>query len=300
MCAGSNACSDAAHAPSGMKTTTGWVVDLLNSSLLASLHPSSVRAASITATCAVLVSPTPTAPVTCWHVRARTRTQRKNPCNRRQPRAERTHDQAMCRPSYPARPARCPPTRQAHLQAEADPEEGLERLAGVAARADLPLDAAVAEPAGHQDAVAPVQLLLRLGALLRRRLVLEVLRVHPAVLELAVGVHRRVAQRAHNGQVGVRPPVVLAHDGDAHLPHGGGGTVVLWSGRPSSRGGLRLRRGRKAGNARAGREWVEGGMVVWCGWWGWDLLLDAVQLAAELLPLVDVGHALGQVHLQLI
>ncbi len=33
---------------------------------------------------------------------------------------------------------------------------------------------------------------------------------------------------------------------------------------------------------------------------GRDLLLDAVKLAAQLLPFVDVGHALWQVHLQLV
>ena len=47
--------------------------------------------------------------------------------------------------------------------------------------------------------------------------VLEVLRVDPAVLEAAVGVDRRVAQGAHDGQVRVRPAVVLAHDRDGHL-----------------------------------------------------------------------------------
>ncbi len=31
-----------------------------------------------------------------------------------------------------------------------------------------------------------------------------------------------------------------------------------------------------------------------------DLLLDAIELAAQLLPFVNVGHTLGQIHLQLV
>ena len=95
------------------------------------------------------------------------------------------------------------------LHAQADAEERHAVLAAVADGLDLALDAAVAEAAGHEDAVGAAE---PLGDRLRR----ELLGVDPEQVELAAVEDGRVLERLPHGQVGVVQLHVLAHEGDGH------------------------------------------------------------------------------------
>ena len=95
------------------------------------------------------------------------------------------------------------------LHAQADPEVGHVPLAREAGGVDLALDPAHPEAAGHEDAVAGLELALGL-------LVVQPLRVDPADLHPAAVVGSGVVERLDHGHVGVRELGVLAHQRDAH------------------------------------------------------------------------------------
>ena len=97
-----------------------------------------------------------------------------------------------------------------HLHAEADAEERHLALAGELGREDLAFRAALAEAAGHQDAVH----LLEPG---RRILLLEDLAVEPVELDLAPGWRCRRGQRLDQRFVGVLQADIFADDGDRDL-----------------------------------------------------------------------------------
>ena len=100
-----------------------------------------------------------------------------------------------------------------HLHAEADAEIRHLALAGEAGRPDLALGAALAEAAGHQDAVNALQKR-------RRILALEDLALDPVEVDLDLVGDAAVVQRLDERLVGVLQARVLADDGDGDLALG--------------------------------------------------------------------------------
>ena len=103
-----------------------------------------------------------------------------------------------------------------HLHAEADAEIGHLALAGEPRRPDLALRAALAEAAGHQDAVHALQEAAPGPRPRRSRLSIQ------SSLTLHAVGHAAVDQRLDQRLVGVLQPRVLADDGDGHLALGVG------------------------------------------------------------------------------
>ena len=97
--------------------------------------------------------------------------------------------------------------RDLHAQAEAQVRDA--RFAGVSGGADLALDPAVAETAGHEDATEILELLGRVVAL-------EFLGLDLDDLHARVGGDARVLERLVDRLVGVLQFDVLAHHPDAH------------------------------------------------------------------------------------
>ena len=97
------------------------------------------------------------------------------------------------------------------LQAQADAQGRHELLAGPAQRADLALDAAHAEPAGHEHGVHAAERLLRAGLGLAR------VARDPADAHLGVVVEAARAQRLGDREVGVGQVDVLADERDLDL-----------------------------------------------------------------------------------
>ena len=95
------------------------------------------------------------------------------------------------------------------LHAEADAEVRHIVLARILCREDHALDAAVTEPAGHEDAVAA-------GEHRRRVLRRDPFGVDPVDLDARAVLIARVAQRLRHGKVGVVQLDVLADQTDAH------------------------------------------------------------------------------------
>ena len=97
-----------------------------------------------------------------------------------------------------------------HLHAEADAEIRHVALARELRRADLALGAALAEAAGHQDAVDVLEER-------RRVLVLEDLALDPVEIDLHLVGDAAMRQRLDQRLVGVLHAGVLADDGDGDL-----------------------------------------------------------------------------------
>src|SRR5438067_9704905 len=96
------------------------------------------------------------------------------------------------------------------LHAEADAEVRHALLARVPYGLDLPLDATVAEAAGHQDAVD-------VGEVARGALALDLLGVHPADVHARLARDPAVGEGFDEALVGVLDLDVLPHHGDPRL-----------------------------------------------------------------------------------
>src|SRR6202030_701379 len=96
-----------------------------------------------------------------------------------------------------------------HLHAEADAEIGHVALAGELRRTDLAFGAALAEPAGHQDAVDMPQER-------RRILALEHFAFDPVEIDLDLVGDAPVGQRLDQRLIGILEAGVLADDRDGH------------------------------------------------------------------------------------
>ena len=95
------------------------------------------------------------------------------------------------------------------LHTQADTEIGDVVRAGVVRGRDLALDAAVAEAAGHENAVAAAEHFLYIIA--RDRLAVNPLNVHARAVDIA-----GVAQRLGDGQIRIVQLHVFAHEADRH------------------------------------------------------------------------------------
>ena len=100
-----------------------------------------------------------------------------------------------------------------HLKPQAEPQIRHVVLAGVAGGPDLPLEAALPEAAGDDDAVHPRQHLLHIR-------ILHVLGVQPVYVDAGPVLHAGVDQRFLHREVGVRQLHVFAYDRDLHLTAG--------------------------------------------------------------------------------
>ena len=102
------------------------------------------------------------------------------------------------------------------LHAQADAQKRHVMRAGVAHRADLALEGALAEAAGHQDAVHGPQHFPDVA-------VVELFAVDEMHVDLGVVVHTRMMQRLDDRQIRVGQAGVLAHDSHiAVMLHMGG------------------------------------------------------------------------------
>ena len=90
------------------------------------------------------------------------------------------------------------------------PKNGTSCVAGVANGADLALEGALAEAAGHQDAVHVAEHLFDVA-------VVEVFAIDQMHVGVAVVVHAGVVERLDDRQVRIGQADVLAHDGDVAL-----------------------------------------------------------------------------------
>jgi len=94
-----------------------------------------------------------------------------------------------------------------HLHPQAEPQIRDVMLASILRRRDLALDAALAEAAGHKDAIGAGQRRQSLGPLSR-------LRVHPGDLHIVIQRPCGMAQRLAHAHVGILKLDVLAHECD--------------------------------------------------------------------------------------
>ena len=95
------------------------------------------------------------------------------------------------------------------LHAQADAEVGDVVRAGIVRGRNLALNAAVAEAAGHENAVAAAEHFLYIIA--RNRLAVNPLNVHTRAIDIA-----SVAQRLGNGEIRVVQLHIFAHEADRH------------------------------------------------------------------------------------
>ena len=101
------------------------------------------------------------------------------------------------------------------LHAEAEPEERNLVLACVLNRADLSLNASVAESAGHENPLAAGEEFIEI----RIRL-LEFLRIDPRDLHLCILLDTAVMKGLRHRHIGIRQSDVFADNGDLHLFRG--------------------------------------------------------------------------------
>ena len=101
------------------------------------------------------------------------------------------------------------------LHSKAEPEERNLMLAHVLDGADLPLDATVAESAGHENALAPDKELVEIHVR-----VLKLLRIDPCNFDLRIVLDTAVVQSLRHRHIGIGEGDVFTNDGDLHLLRG--------------------------------------------------------------------------------